>query len=601
MSAAERDNAISHNYTVVGRLAHDAAPAQAAGEMTTIAATIAADHPDTHRGIGVRLVPVAEQTVGQVRPALMVLLVGIALLLVIACANAATLLLARTSDRHQELAVRMAIGATGGRLLSLALAETLLLSLLGGLAGLAVGDWTLRALLPMFADALPAGAHIDVDARAALVTAALSVAIGVVLAFMVAAHKPTGHLVESLHSAARSTGGARGNRVRGFLVSVQIALAVLLLAAGGLMIRSVNRLRHVQPGFSADHLLTFRIALPDEAYGSGTETARFVDTLIARLQDQPGVLTAAANSRLPFGGSRGANGVAIQGRPAAPGDLLVVDQREVTPAYFRTMGIRLVRGREFSSRDDARAEGVTVINRTMAARFWPGGNPLDQQVRVAAGDESSSWLRIVGIVDDVRHSSLARQPVPEMYRPYAQMPLRNFSVALRTVGDPTAVAAAARSVVQALDRSLPIYDVRTMEARIANSVAQTRATASLLLATALLATLLASVAIYGSIWYAVAQRIPEIGVRLALGATPRSICGLVIGRALMLATVGAAAGAALALAVTPLLGTMLFETSAADPATYVGVVGGLLALTAAASVVPARRAMRVSPLAAIRN
>ncbi|HEY2908023.1 MAG TPA: ABC transporter permease [Vicinamibacterales bacterium] len=601
MSPAERDNAISHNYTIVGRLAQDATLAQASGEMTRIAATIAADHPDTHRGIGVRLVPVAEQTVGQVRPALLVLLVGIALLLVIACANAATLLLARASDRQQELALRVAIGATGARLLSLALAETLLLSILGALAGLAVGDWTLRALLPMFADALPAGAHIDVDARAALVTAGLSVVIGVVLAFMLAAHKPTDHLAESLHSAARSTGGARTHRLRGVLVSVQIALAVLLLAAGGLMIRSVVRLRHVQPGFSADHLLTFRIALPEESYGSADEAARFVDTLIARLQDQPGILAAAANSRLPFSGSRGANGVAIQGRPAGPGDLLVIDQREVTPAYFRTMGIRLVRGREFSSRDDARGEGVTVINRTMAERFWPGGNPLDQQVRVTAGDESSSWLRIVGIVDDVHHSSLAREPVPEMYRPYAQMPLRSFSIAIRTMGDPAAVTAASRSVVQELDHSLPIYDVRTMEARIANSVAQTRATASLLLATALLAALLASVAIYGSIWYAVAQRIPEIGVRLALGATPLSICRLVIGRALVLAMVGAAIGAALALAVTPLLGTMLFETSSADPLTYVGVVGGLLALAIAASVVPARRAMRVSPLAAIRN
>ncbi len=188
-----------------------------------------------------------------------------------------------------------------------------------------------------------------------------------------------------------------------------------------------------------------------------------------------------------------------------------------------------------------------------------------------------------------------------MYRPYAQMPMRTFSVAIRTVDDPTAVAGSARSLVQALDRSLPIYDVRTMEARIANSVAQTRATASLLLATALLAALLASVAIYGSIWYAVAERIPEIGVRLALGATPLSICGLVIGRALLLAAVGAAVGAALALALTPLLGTMLFETSAADPATYAGVVGGLLALTIAASVAPARRAMRISPLAAIRH
>ncbi len=601
MAPAERDNAISHNYTIVGRLADGATLAQARGEMTSLAARVAADHPATHEGIGVRLVPVAEQTAGQVRPALLVLLMGIAVLLVIACANTATLLLARASDRQHELALRMAIGATGGRLLSLALAETLLLSALGALAGLAVGDWTLRALLPLFADTLPVGARIDVDARAALVTAGLSLLIGLGLALMVAAQRPASRLVDALQSSGRTPAGARTHRLRGVLLTVQIALAVLLLAAGGLMIRSVARLRHVQPGFSADHLLTFRIALPDGSYRSAEARARFIDALIERLQAQPGVLAAAANSRLPFSGSRGANGVAIQGRPAAAGDLLVVDQREVTPAYFRAMGIRLVTGREFTARDDARAEPVALINRTMAERFWPGGNPLDQQLRVTAGDEASSWLRIVGVVDDVHHSSLAREPVPEMYRPFAQMPLPYFSVAIRTAGDPTAFAAASRSVVQALDRNLPVYDVRTMEARIANSVAQTRATASLLLATALLAALLAAIAIYGSIWYVVAQRIPEIGVRLALGATRMSICRLVIGRALVLAAVGAAVGAALALAVTPMLGTMLFETSAADPATYAGVIIGLLALTIAASILPARRAMQVSPLEAIRN
>jgi putative ABC transport system permease protein len=601
MAAAERSNAISHNYTIVGRLGGGATLEQAAAEMTTIAAATVADHPETHAGIGARVVSVSEQTAGQVRPALLVLLGGIALLLVIACANTATLLLARASDRQQELALRMAIGASAGRLLSLALAETLLLSALGGLAGLAVGDWTLRALLPMFADALPAGVRIDADARAALVTIGLSIAIGIALAVMVAAHKPAERLLDSLQASTRATGGIRGRRVRGLLVTTQIALAALLLAAGGLMMRSVVRLRHVQPGFSADHLLTFRIALPGAGYRTPEERSRFVDALTVGLKELPGIESVGVNSRLPFSGSRGANGVAIQGRPARPGDLLVIDQREVTAAYFRVMGMPVRRGREFTPRDEARAEAVTIINRTMADRFWPGENPINRQVRVTAGDEGSGWLRIVGVVEDVRHSSLARQPVPEMYRPYAQMPLPDFSVAIRTVGDPTTVAGAARAIVQSMDRNLPIYDVRTMEARIARSVAQARATASLLLATALLAAVLAAIAIYGSIWYAVVQRLPEIGVRRALGATSFSVCRLVVGRALALASIGAAAGAALALAVTPLLGSMLFETSAADPLTYGMVIGGLLALTLAATIVPAHRAMHADPLTAIRN
>ena len=390
-------------------------------------------------------------------------------------------------------------------------------------------------------------------------------------------------------------------RTRNALVVSQVALAVILLAASGVMVRSFARLSRVQPGFVPEGVLTFRIALPAATYPTAGGAAVFVRDVVDRLGALPGVVAAAVNTRIPFGQSRGANGLAIEGRPATPGLPIVADQREVSPAYFRAMGMRLVEGRGFSARDDARGEPVAVVNQTMARRFWPDRSPIDSRVRVAAGEEESGWLRIVGIVNDVRHVDLSREPVPELYRPFAQMPLPNFTVAMRTAGDPVAFVPLARAAVGSLDRRLPLYDVRTMESRIADSVAKTRALALLLLVTAVLAAVLAAIAIYGSIWYSVTERIPEIGVRLALGATRRSVCALVLGRALAMTALGGALGVAASVMVAPVLRGLLFETPAADPPTYAVVLVALAFLTVAASLGPARRAMRVDPLIALRS
>ena len=268
------------------------------------------------------------------------------------------------------------------------------------------------------------------------------------------------------------------------------------------------------------------------------------------------------NSILPFGGGRGANGVEIEGHPAAPGSMQIADQRHVTPDYFRAMAIPVVRGRVFTAADDARGEPVTVINQTMAARFWPDADPVGQRIRLAAGFDSGSWFRIVGIVADVHHVSLSRAPVPEMYRPYAQAPDPGFVVVVKTTGDPASAGRVVREAVQAIDRNLPLYDMRTMDERIAASFAETRATALLLLATAMLAAMLAAVAIYGSIWYSVAQRIPEIGVRLALGASRASVGGLVMGRAVALGGLGVAIGLAGSALAAPTMRGLLFDTRA---------------------------------------
>ena len=600
MTAAERVNENSHNYTMIGRLADGVTLAQASAELDAFGARVAAERR-SHGGMGIRVVPITEQTVRAIRPALVVAAVSVALLLLVATANGSTLLIARAANRQHELAVRAALGATRGRLLSLSIAECLVFALLGALAGLALGGWTLRAMVPLFETSLPRSLSIAIDARAALFTAGLSAAIGVAFG-MLAAYRPGGRLAEPLAGAARSTAAASTSRRRNVLVVTQVALAVVLLSAAGLMLNSVARLSRVKPGFDADRVLTFRLALTGARYAAAPARAALVADLVDRLAGAAGVQSAGVVSVVPFGGTRNANAVQIEGRVWAEGEPpIIVDQRHVSPAYFQTMRIPLLSGRLLTLQDDARAERVIVINRTMARRYFTGMDPINRRVKWTVGFDANVWLRIVGVVDDVRHIALNRDPVPEMYHPIAQTAVPAFTVVARTAGDPAAAMPAVRSAVRALDANLPIYDIRTMEERIAESLAQTRATMLLLLVTAALAAALAGVAVYGAIWYSVVQRTPEIGIRVALGATRASVFRGVISSALLLAAIGGTLGAAGAMAGGPVLRSFLFETRTTDPLTYAAVFAGVLVMTVAASVVPAVRAMRVDPLVALRT
>ena len=602
MTTEERTKAISHNYTILGRLAGQVTPAAASAELAAMAASQAAERPDKRAGIGARVVAASEDTVREIRPALLVLMAGVGILLLIASANVSTLLLARASHRRREVAVRAALGATAGRLASLAITESVVLTCLGALAGLTLGGWVLEALLPAFSGSLPRVATVEIGGRVAIVTMAISLVLGVVLGVVVAAQKPDDGLAAALKSGARSSGGPDAARTRNVLVVAQVAFSVVLLATAGLLVRSVVRLQNVKPGFSADHALTFRLALPDSGYAAPMARRAFVDDIMNRLNALPGVTLAAVNSVLPLGGSYGGNSVAIEGQPVVSGESIILGSRDITPEYFAALAIPLVAGHGFTARDDATAEQVTIINRTMARQWWPTSDPLNQRIRITAGPQAAAgWLRIVGIAGDVRHNGLAVLPAAEMYRPFAQRPAPEFTVVVRTAGDPAAMVPAARARLQQIDPNLPMYDVRTMEDRIADSFADVRATALLLLVTAGLATILAAVAIYGSIWYAVTQRIPEIGIRLALGASRMSVCRQVMGGALWLTGAGTAIGVAAALAAGPLVRGLLFDTPPADPATYAAVIICLMGLTAAASVLPARRAMSVDPLIALRS
>ncbi|HMF97149.1 MAG TPA: ADOP family duplicated permease [Vicinamibacterales bacterium] len=599
LSPAEAANEISHNYTMVGRLADSVTMSAASGELDALAARLAAERP-SHIRMGARLASVEERSVRAVRPALLIAAGGVALLLLVAAANASTLLIARSANRRHELAVRSALGATRWRLLSMSIAECVLFSSIGGLTALVLGRVALRAVLPLFAASLSPSLAIAIDLRAVLLTLALTLAIGVVSGTL-AAYRPHDEAAGALGSASRSTVSPSAARTRHLLVAGQIALAVVLLSGAGLMLNSIVRLSRVDPGFAADHLLTFRLSLLGERYAGAPARVGLVSDVLTLLAAVPGVRAAGVSSIVPFAGMRNASAIDIEGRVQPQGSRLIVDQRHVSVSYFETMRIPMVSGRRFTDSDDARSERVTIINRTMARRYFPTENPINQRLRTTGGFDSGIWFRIVGIVEDVRHLGLDRDPVAEMYHPIAQTAVPTFTVVFRTAAEPAASTAAARGVLRGIDANLPIYEIRTMDERIAASFAQTRATLLLLLATATLAAVLAGVAIYGAIWYSVLQRTQEIGIRVALGASRGSIFRRVVGAALTLAAAGAVAGVAIAMTSAPLLRAMLFDTRTTDPTTFVAVFFGVLGLAVCASVVPALRAMRVDPIAAVRS
>jgi putative ABC transport system permease protein len=599
MSAAEWANERSHNFVILARLADGTSLSQASAEIEIRAARVAAERP-SHRNVGVRVIPITEQTVKSARPTLLVVAGGVALLLLVASANASTLLLARAANRQHELAVRTALGATRSHLLSLAMMDCLVLALLGGLAGLALGSWALGVMVPLLGNTVPKSLAVGVDARVALFTAGITTLLGVLFGAIVAAHRPAS-VTASLKTTARTTGAATGGRLRRVLVVTQVALAVVLLSAAGLMLNSVVKLSHVNAGFDPRRLLTFRVALTTQNYAAAPSRVAFGADVLQRLEGSPGVRSAALVSAIPLGGTRGANGVEIEGRPPNPNETIIIDQRHISPNYFQTMAIPMVSGRPFTATDDSGAEPVTIVNRAMAERYWPNQNPIDRRVRVAAGYDSGVWFRIVGVIDNVRHISLSREAPMEMYRPFAQTAVGGFTLVIKADGEPSALGAAARTAVKAVDPNLPVYDMRTMEERISGSFAQTRGTMMLLLVTAVLAALLSGVAIYGSIWYSVSQRVPEIGVRLALGASRASIFLGVLRHAVVLTGIGSALGLAASLAAGRMLSSLLFQTTATDPGTHAVVIAGTMTLAVVAGLVPARRATRVDPMTALRN
>jgi predicted permease len=549
--------------------------------------------------------PTADALVGPVRPALLTLLGAVALLLLIACANVANLLLVRAESRRRELSVRSALGAGRGRLIRQLLAEGLLLALAGGGVGLLLAVIGVPALLRLSPPALPRQGTIGVDWVVAAVTLLVTIATG--LAFGVApALRATGKSAsEGLREGGDRGGTYASGRLRRGLVAAEVALAVVIVAGAGLLLPSFWRLRQVEVGFRADHVLTLDLALPESRYGDTASAVAFYRALEERLRALPGVIAAGGVAHLPLSGAVGNWDIEVEGRPLRPGDPAPSPAVNMaTPGYIEALRVPMVRGRAFLPTDDERAAPVAIVNQTMARTLWPGTDPVGRRIRVLG--DSIPWMTVIGVARDTRSWGLASEARAEYTVPVYQLPAvirtvrRSLTLVIRTAGDPMSVAGAVRREIAALDRELAVANVRTLDQVVTASIGERRFTLVLLGLFGALALGLAVIGIYGVTAYGVAQRTREMGIRLALGAAPRKVQQLVVGEGFRLALAGVLIGVGLALVATRALRSQLYAIGNADPVTYVALSMALLLVALAATYLPARRATRVDPSVTLR-
>ncbi len=589
--------------SVIARLEPGATMEQAQAQMTTIGRALEAQYPETNTGWSPRLVSLEEQVVGGARPALLVFMGAVGLVLLIACANVANLMLMRAASREREMAIRSALGAGSGRIVRQLLTECVLVSFVGGALGLLFAVWASSALGAVRSAPIPRLDESGIDGRVVAFTLLLSLLAGLLFGLAPALRLVRGRLRSSLREGARdSSAGIGVHQLRGALVLVEVALALVLLVAAGLLIRSFDKLSRVNPGFDSHSVISAQLVLPRVRYAEGTRQLAFYDQLVQSVQAMPGVRSVALASDAPLSGGGNYLSFEVAGRPQADAGTVQDAELLVTnPAYFETLRIALRAGRVFTTRDDDRATKVAVINAAMAKRYWPDGDPIGAHVTLGDPSDSSSWRTIVGVVGDVRQNALSDEPYPQLFLPLAQTPQRAMLLLARTSGNPSALAAPIRQAVSAGDRDLPVSDIRTLDDRLQLSVAQPRLSMVLVGTFALLALVLAAVGIYGVLSYTVTQRTRELGIRMALGAESSSVMRLVVGQAMAPAFIGVLLGLAGAWGATRLISSLLFGVSATDPITFIAVTLFLLTVALAASWVPARRATRVDPLIALRS
>jgi putative ABC transport system permease protein len=589
-----------HYLNVIARLKPGVTREQAQAEMETISSRLEAQYPNENTGHTSRVVALHEQVVGDVRSALLVLLGAVGFVLLIACANVANLLLARATARQKEMSIRTALGAGRLRLIRQMLTESTLLSLAGGAVGLMLALWGVDLLVALSPENLPRLKEIGLDGRVVGFTLAVSVLTGMIFGLAPALQASKQDLTSALKESARgSMGGFGRRRTRNLLVIAEVALALVLLIGAGLMVRSFWRLQRVDPGFNPQNLLTMELSLPSSKYAKEEQMADFYKRVMGRIETLPGVESVGATWMLPLSGQDAGSGMDIEGRPhAAPGEGLRSTFSSVSARYFRTMGIPLVRGRDFTDQDTATTPGVVIINETFARRYFPGEDPLGK--RMKRGGENRPWLTIVGIVGDVRHLSLADEPRTEFYLSSLQTPYPFMNVVVRTASDPVNLMTAIRQEVWAVDRDQPVANVETMRQRVADALAGARFNTLLLGLFAAVAMILSAVGIYGIMAYSVIQRTHEIGIRMALGAGQRDILRMVVGQGMRLALVGVALGLFASFALTRVMASLLYGVTATDPLTFAGVALALLIVALLACYLPARRATKVDPMVALR-
>ncbi|MGB2715890.1 MAG: ABC transporter permease [Vicinamibacterales bacterium] len=599
LTPEQRQTRSGKSFAMVARLKDSVTRAQAEADLNTIAAQIARAYPDFNAGWTVRVLPLREQLVGGVRSSLFVLLAAVGFVLLIACTNVANLLLVRAAARHREFCIRHVLGASRRRLIRELLVESIALSLAAAALGILLAWWGLRGLLALLPASLPAVTDASLDVRVVTFTILVAVATGVIFGLVPAVQGTRGNVSDGLRDGGRGTvGGRRSHATRNALVIAEVALASVLLISAALLLQTFVRLLKVETGFQARGVLTMELVLPRAAY-SEERAADFYGRLIERLAALPDVVHAGATSSLPLAGRETLQPLTIEGRPRPRSELeIVADYRVVTPGYFEALGIERIAGEGFASVPPSAS--AVVINETMARSYWPDDNPVGRRIKLTNYDRAGEWWTIVGVVRHTQNASLESARRPQVYVHFRRDPAHQMWVVVRTAGDPATLAVPARRAVLEIDRNQPIARVQTMPDVVAASVSHRRFNMTLVGLFAGLALTLSVVGLYAVVSYSVAERIHEMGVRLALGAQPSNLLRMVLGEGLRLVVAGVTLGLAGSLAFTRFLDTMLFGVQPRDATTFAGVVIVLSAAAMLGCLVPALRAMRVDPMVALR-
>lgn len=592
----------AHYMNVIGRLKPGVTKEQAQAEMTAISARLEQQYPDKNLHKTTTVEPTLEALVGNIRPALLILLGAVGCVLLIACANVANLLLARAMMRHKEMAIRSALGASRMRVVRQLLTESLLLSLTGGMLGLLLAVWWSDLLIALGKDNIPRALQVGIDWRVLGFTLLVSVLTGIIFGLVPALHSSKTELTESLKEGGRSgADGARRNRIRGTLVVSELAIAVVLLVGSGLLIQSLWRLQQVSPGFESKNLLTFVVGIPDVKYPTEKQ-AQFYHDLVARVESLPGVRSASAVIPLPLSGDMYRISFETEGRPVPKGEQPSADFFSVESDYFKTLGVSMLKGRDFNEHDGEKSPPVIIVNQAFAQKYFPNEDPLGKRIRpgISTTVAEPVMREIVGVVADVRNRNLNSELRPGYFMPMAQVPFNQMTLIVRTTNDPRSLITAVQNEVHSMDSEVPVFNVKTMDEYIAATVAAPRFNSTLLGIFAAVALVLTIVGLYGVMSYSVAQRTNEIGIRMALGARVTDVLTLVFKQGMTLVLIGEAIGLAGAFALTRLIRGMLFGVTPTDFTTFVGVAAMLAVVALLATLIPARRAAKVDPLVALR-
>ena len=588
-----------HYLGVIARMKAGVTVQQADADMKTIAARLAQEYPAASAGESARVILLQDQIVGAIRPALLTLFAAVGLVVLIACANVANLLLVRAAVREKEIAIRAALGANRRRLIAQVLAESIVLAVVGGALGVAIAYVGLPMMLALSAGALPRAADVTIDRNVLLFAAAASIATGLLFGFAPAWQSTRTGIDTVLKESGRSSTSAGSRWIRSGLLVLEVALSIVLLTGAALLLRSFDRLTNVSPGFDPEHVLAYRVSLPQKQYPDERRVTLFYETLIDKLEAQPGVRSAALVQTLLMQGDY-VLAFDIRGRaPAAPNQGPSANYRAISTDYFASLGVPVLKGRVFARSDRTINNPVAVVDQAFVDKYFPNQDPIGQGLHIGNGNQK--FFDIVGVVGNIHYAGLDAVPAPTMYVPIAQDTFNTFWVVERGDGDPAQLAASARLAVHDIDPLLPTFSMTPLGQVVSDSVAPRRFSMLLLGTFAAIALFLAGVGLYGVVGYSVQQRRREIGLRMAIGAAPGDVMRMIVGGAMKLALVGVILGVAGAAAVARFAASLLFEVTPFDPASYAGTCAVLFAVAVIGAYVPARRALRVDPVTALQT